>query len=561
VHCVNAPILFQDFVRYYTRSSFDNINARNYWSEPDRQAAGKEMLWWDIGDGRGFATTGSSPVVSYSKPGTYTIRLVARDSLGCFDTLTLPNFIQIVQVKAKPWVQDSVFLCAPQIVVFRDSSQFVDEFGNVDPLTPDSIKDWYWDFDDNKQPRILPNPAHNFTTNGTFNVMLVVTTEFGCIDTAFRTITLRGPVPRFTIDDTLGCAPFTAIFRNTTGQQLLSWTWRFGDSSNTILSTTSDSSVQFLYNKPGIYRVSLIGIDTLTNPNTGNLLTCTAIFPDTTTGLPTRDIYVEFTPPVELFAPDTICPDEEVEFVISPSPVYDRFNWYFTPTDSIESLFPDTVQRFTYTAPGVYSFMMIPTSLTQILQCVDTLRKEIVVQDIEADFELDRQLGRQYNFVNRSRAASRYEWFLGKETLQNPFSREQNPTYTYPSDSVFFNICLVAYNEQDCWDSICKEYTFFADIKIYNVFTPDNGDNVNDAFDIEIQGEKKYHLRIYNRWGGLVFEGFEDGENNDGKNWNGKINNTGDECAAGVYYYIFTYQFLTDTEDRSVNGTITLIRK
>jgi gliding motility-associated-like protein len=391
--------------------------------------------------------------------------------------------------------------------------------------------------------------------------MLVVTTEFGCIDTAFRTITLRGPVPRFTIDDTLGCAPFTAIFRNTTGQQLLSWTWRFGDSSNTILSTTSDSSVQFLYNKPGIYRVSLIGIDTLTNPNTGNLLTCTAIFPDTTTGLPTRDIYVEFTPPVELFAPDTICPDEEVEFVISPSPVYDRFNWYFTPTDSIESLFPDTVQRFTYTAPGVYSFMMIPTSLTQILQCVDTLRKEIVVQDIEADFELDRQLGRQYNFVNRSRAASRYEWFLGKETLQNPFSREQNPTYTYPSDSVFFNICLVAYNEQDCWDSICKEYTFFADIKIYNVFTPDNGDNVNDAFDIEIQGEKKYHLRIYNRWGGLVFEGFEDGENNDGKNWNGKINNTGDECAAGVYYYIFTYQFLTDTEDRSVNGTITLIRK
>jgi hypothetical protein len=57
----------------------------------------------------------------------------------------------------------------------------------------------------------------------------------------------------------------------------------------------------------------------------------------------------------------------------------------------------------------------------------------------------------------------------------------------------------------------------------------------------------------------LVFESKTDGNGNDGNNWNGKVNNKGEDCSAGVYYYVFKFQLLNH-EEKGVNGTITLIR-
>jgi gliding motility-associated-like protein len=97
-------------------------------------------------------------------------------------------------------------------------------------------------------------------------------------------------------------------------------------------------------------------------------------------------------------------------------------------------------------------------------------------------------------------------------------------------------------------------------IIIPNVFTPDNADGKNDAFDIDILGFTLYNLNIYNRWGALVFSGTKDGLDNDGVNWNGKTFNDGEQCPAGVYYFIFTYKLITDLIETTVHGTVTLIR-
>jgi gliding motility-associated-like protein len=121
-------------------------------------------------------------------------------------------------------------------------------------------------------------------------------------------------------------------------------------------------------------------------------------------------------------------------------------------------------------------------------------------------------------------------------------------------------VCLIAYNQQDCWDSICKR-TLPAEMRIImpNVFTPD-GDQNNDAYDIDIVGYTEYALIIYNRWGNVVFETNKDGFGNDGINWNGKNRNNGLECPEGVYYFVFKYQMLNQNSPQSVHGTITLMR-
>ncbi len=82
---------------------------------------------------------------------------------------------------------------------------------------------------------------------------------------------------------------------------------------------------------------------------------------------------------------------------------------------------------------------------------------------------------------------------------------------------------------------------------------------VDDAFDIEIHGEIFYSISIFNRWGALVFQSSVDGLNNDGNNWNGKINNTGEELPPGEYYFKVDYQFRG--EDKKVHkGIVTMIR-
>jgi gliding motility-associated-like protein len=115
---------------------------------------------------------------------------------------------------------------------------------------------------------------------------------------------------------------------------------------------------------------------------------------------------------------------------------------------------------------------------------------------------------------------------------------------------------LVAFSNIGCEarDSVTIEDKRI-DIKlnIPNVFTP-NGDNMNDDFGIDPQDDvKQMHLQIYNRWGAKIFE-----SHSPQIRWNGQASN-GNECAAGVYYYI------AKGIDRcgnqfDVTGSISLIR-
>ncbi len=65
-----------------------------------------------------------------------------------------------------------------------------------------------------------------------------------------------------------------------------------------------------------------------------------------------------------------------------------------------------------------------------------------------------------------------------------------------------------------------------------NIFTP-NGDNKNDEFMlINPLGVDEIEIIVVNRWGNLVFEG-----NKADFKWNGKVKNTGADCADGTYFY------------------------
>jgi len=86
-----------------------------------------------------------------------------------------------------------------------------------------------------------------------------------------------------------------------------------------------------------------------------------------------------------------------------------------------------------------------------------------------------------------------------------------------------------------------------------NVFSP-NIDAMNSNFiPIEIANTTDEGLKIYNRWGGLVFE-----TNDLGRGWDGMSENK-EPCSDGVYFWIISYKDLYSNTN-SKNGTVTLLR-
>lgn len=111
-------------------------------------------------------------------------------------------------------------------------------------------------------------------------------------------------------------------------------------------------------------------------------------------------------------------------------------------------------------------------------------------------------------------------------------------------------------NESYLIDTICVDNCPKYDLP--NTFSPD-GDGVNDLFTPfpDWRFVQKIDIRIYNRWGLLVFQ-----TDNPNIAWNGKIKNSGGTCVDGVYFYICQAEEirLAGTVVRDLKGFIHLFR-
>lgn len=556
--CVSDSVQFLDDIDYYRQ-------ATGNWNKPARAAANKERIWYNFGDTNIFIPVGYSPKHKYSKPGNYTVKIAVQDSLGCRDTFTYAYKIKIVDVKAGIGPISANLICAPKIIPLKDQSLQIDSsllYGS--PIPYDSIISYDWDFGDLKATSQAKDPLHDFTENGTFLLKHTVITQAGCRDSITTPLTIKGPKPKYNVSsgDTIGCSPVKIKLNNATGSQLQSWQWTVTGPLDFVISTKKDTATDFTLVKAGRYRILLLGTDSITDNVTGGIIFCTSVYPDTLNPN-AKPVYVTVydKPLVNLSGPDTICPNEEFTITANADTIYKQFLWQ-TSTGFSKPLSPrtDSVFRYSFSDSGSYFVKLTPIT-TAPITCIDTAIHPLYVRSIKADFDIDAANSPIYEFTNKSVNAVSYQWNFGQPSSGSANeSNLQNPTHNYNNLNDSFKVCLVAKNQNDCYDTLCKTIIPVARlINIPNVFTPDN-DNKNDAFDIEILGQTNYYIQIFNRWGGKVFEGTKDGIGNDGNNWNGKTDNDGNTCPDGVYYYIFKYKFNAADKETVVRGSITLIR-
>lgn len=551
--CDNTEAEFQAFITYNSNPLIP------FWESQTRSDAGKEQIFWDFGDGTPWTKGLQNIKHKYTQPGTYPVRLAFKDStnFGCFDTAYLTTPVTVSAVKAKIFTASDTFYCAPSIVSYIDSSySFVNS--NIPDYSLIISRKWFFT---NNRTSTLENPGIFYPANGVYPAVLYSESVLGCSDWDTTNIVIKGPEPSFVImQDTFGCAPFTVKLDNTTNGNVRNWIWYFNDNAGTIYSTSQDTNVTFTYTQPGIYQIDLVGEADVYNPTTGSTQNCSQKFPyvNPLDNYHSRTILVLASDTLKIVSKDSICPDAVFEALANNTNRTDSVKWYWGDGDSaLAKLNVNTTHS--YDTIGVYLLKVEPV-FGATKGCVLGAEKNIYVTTPVADFDFNASQFPLFRFNNLSQGAVRYVWDFGQPSSPNNSSTEENPQHDYGNANEEFVVCLMAFDANDCMDSVCKPMLRRSRVEIPNVFTPDNADDKNDAFDIDIEGYEKYELFIYNRWGTLVYESKTDGYRNDGINWNGKNFNTGEECPEGTYFVIFKYKLLTSPNEEVYRGTVTLIR-
>ncbi len=202
--------------------------------------------FWDFGNGQ--TSLLQNPLYVYPAAGTYTVKHWIRTDKNCnSDTMT-----KTVVINPLPTANftSSNPLCETKTVTFTDGSA-----ANAGTLTG-----WAWAFGDGSTAAIQ-NPVHTYTTAGTYNVTLQVTSSKGCVSSVLnRSITVQPqPIPGFIIPEvclTDSYAQFTDTSKIASGS-ITSWSWNFGDPASGANNTATGPNPQHKFNTIGIYNVAL----------------------------------------------------------------------------------------------------------------------------------------------------------------------------------------------------------------------------------------------------------------------------------------------------------------
>ncbi|MCI5058800.1 MAG: gliding motility-associated C-terminal domain-containing protein, partial [Flavobacteriales bacterium] len=554
-----------------------------------------DPIWYCEGDSANISVSDNSVSVVWS-PSSFlsstnqvVVTTTANDSIRYFVSIT--DAIGCVFSDSIDVLVDSII---PTVAGLSSVACIGDTFvlgGN--PTVPGSATSVSWspntfflDPDTVLNPRILP------TSGATY---IVSSVNGQCIGSDSITISLQ-PKPNInSLADITSCAGADITFTSTDFATNYTWLFGDGDSSNTqnaihsypdtgiyeaILiigdSLGCTNSDTMLVNLNVVLNVNAVGdtnlcegqltnISVTGNANSYSWLPVSGL-DDANSTNPLVNINTSTTYIVTGIDTNSCTASDTVSIVILNNPLINTIN-------DTTSCAGDSIQLFT---SGGGSYLWTPNSglsnpnvsnpkafplfeTTYTVQITDTnscihIDSTTVSIGIEptADFEVwvepscdDIKL----KTTNSSLNGSTFEWIYGTTVFTDTILETD---YNSGVDSLI----LIAYSGNGCLDSLTLGIVHFSQgleqilrDSVPNVFSP-NFDGINEWFEIPIRNSLHSctELKVYNRWGQLLFTSI--GNNH---TWNG-FSFDGEQAPEGTYFYILTVNGL------EFNGSLTLIR-
>lgn len=528
--------------------------------------------------------------------GTYTV--LVTNSFGCTGTDQVDVIVNPLPVAA---FTGNNTICLGNPITLNDQSV----------VNTGSIVSWNWTFG-NGGTSSQQNPSVNYTSAGTYNIQLSVTTDAGCQDDIQLTqIINANPVAAFTSTNVCENEPvsLSSISTISDGSALAhSWTLSDGFASantsfthqfasagsytGTLIVTSvngcTDQVTQpinvfplpqaMLTTEPVCVNSSAI-INDLSMVSSGSIQYWRWDFGDgngsnapnpvhiyTAEGNYRINLYIEtehgcrdsnyafirvMPRPIVDFVGQNVCFGFEVNFTnLSSAATGDitQYNWAFGDGGNSN----DTEPVHIYNAPGWFAVTLTATSDSGCSTTRTIPNAVNIFPPPSAEFTDNAGEASDIypivNFYNQTVEPGASYWSFGDST----FSTEYSPLHQYEGPGVY-EVQLVTISNNGCVDTTVRliEIRPTSTVYIPNAFTP-NGDQRNDFFQIYSSNIKSLEVAVYDRWGLKIVEW-----DNPSGSWDGRIN--GNPAQADVYVYRVVTVDARDKREVRL-GHVTLVR-
>jgi gliding motility-associated-like protein len=377
-------------------------------------SSGATGFLWKFGDGN--TSTAISPNFTYANPGTYTATFIVSNAAGCTDSIQ-----KNVTIYPEPVADFSFVSACPNSAV---------QFTNLSTVSGGSLAS-AWTFGDGNSSNAT-NPSNTYIFSTSYNVRLIVTSDFSCRDTITKPMAVY-PVPLSGFNVQNVCFGNPSLFQNTTTitSGALSFIWNFGDSTSSIASDPIKN-----YDTIGLYNVTL-----------------TATSDKGCVSSVTKQHRV-FDQPVAGFTAPNVCLGDSTQFTNNTVGTSVTFQWSFG--DGFFSAAANPKHK--YNAAGTYNARLISRNISG---CADTITHTVAVypQPVAAFTGSNVCYGNTIQFSNFTTIGSgtlNYTWNFGDGTgSYNPA-----PVKNYASPGTY-SVQLLAVSDNGCKDSLSQSFSVF----------------------------------------------------------------------------------------------------
>ncbi|MFN8305137.1 MAG: PKD domain-containing protein [Ferruginibacter sp.] len=392
---------------------------------------------------------------------------------------------------------------------------------------------YLWNFPDGSTQTTV-NASKAFPAIGTYNVRYRIYADNGCIGDTTKPVSVGNPVSLSVQASGKACADSLFTFTSSIPANSAnppSWYWDFGDGNNTVITSGNTATHGYAANAGPIQVRHAVGFST-------GCGTDTVLY----------SIPVIHAGPVASFSfvADTLCEQRPVQFNATLSGI-SSWSWNFG--DGTSTAAPPLTH--TFSKAGSYP-------VTLIVQDANGCGSQPAVNtviinpkpDIDAGPDKFFRIGSSVMLDASISNPGNYDFvwtpgtYLNATTLLNPTAlTDRRMTYYITATD----------KATHCANTDSMVIKPISIVQVPNAFTPNN-DGKNDLF--RVLGTElvtRFNLRIFDRYGQLVFE-----TNDKGQGWDGKRKGT--DLPTGGFVYILTYSAPNYPVAQVEKGSFVLIR-
>lgn len=460
---------------------------------------------------------------TFAAPGTYIIPVSYTAALipNCNQTEYATVTVVVKQGPKADFTFSSA--CPNQSITFTGAST----------TTGFNMAGYLWNFPDGTTQTTV-NASKAFPAIGTYNVRYRIYADNGCIGDTTKPVSVGNPVSLSVQASGKACADSLFTFTSSIPANSAnppSWYWDFGDGNNTVISSGNTATHGYAANAGPIQVRHAVGFST-------GCGTDTVLY----------SIPVIHANPVASFSfvADTLCELKPVQFNATLTGIS---SWVWNFGDGTSTAAPPLTH--TFGKPGSYP-------VTLIVQDVNGCGSQPAVNtviinpmpDIDAGPDKFFRIGSSVTLDASISNPGNYDFvwtpgtYLNTTTLLNPTAlTDRRMTYYITATD----------KATHCANTDSMVIKPISIVQVPNAFTPNN-DGKNDLF--RVLGTElvtRFNLRIFDRYGQLVFE-----TNDKGQGWDGKRKGT--DLPTGGFVYILTYSAPNYPAAQVEKGSFILIR-